>query len=82
MNGLDLEVVSAESDKEKAKLLTHQSRSPNAAYPTLLAQMTYPTFQTFLCVLRQLEGRETYEKSVIGKIQESQPKAVDHCKNF
>jgi hypothetical protein len=34
--------------------------------------MTYPTFPTPLGVLRQLEGRETYEESVIGQIQSSQ----------
>ena len=34
--------------------------------------MTYPTFPTPLGVLRQLEGRETYEDSVVGQIKASQ----------
>ena len=40
----------------------------------LLAQMTYPTFPTPLGILRQLEGRETYEESVVGQIESAQSK--------
>ena len=45
-------------------LLVHTPHSANPAYATLLAQMTYPAFPTPFGVIRQLEGRETYEDSV------------------
>ena len=72
LNGLDPEIVTVNSEEDKSKLMIHNSKSPNVAYPTLLAQMTYPTFPTPLGVLRQLEGRETYEDSVVGQIKASQ----------
>ena len=72
LNGLDPEIVAVNSEEDKSKLMIHNSKSPNVAYPTLLAQMTYPTFPTPLGVLRQLEGRETYEDSVVGQIKASQ----------
>ena len=76
LNGLDPEVVSLGDNGAagETELLVHNPKSPNAAYPTLLAQMTYPTFPTPLGVLRQLEGRETYEESVVGQIEASQAK--------
>jgi 2-oxoglutarate ferredoxin oxidoreductase subunit beta len=73
LNGLDPEVVSlSDGGTTQDDLLVHNPKSPNAAYPTLLAQMTYPSFPTPLGVLRQLEGRETYEESVVGQIEASQ----------
>ena len=36
--------------------------------------MTYPAYPTPLGVLRQLEGRETYEESVVSQIQIAQSK--------
>jgi len=73
LNGLDPEVVSlSDEGTSQDDLLVHNPKSPNAAYPTLLAQMTYPSFPTPLGVLRQLEGRETYEESVVGQIEASQ----------
>ena len=72
LNGLDPEIVAVNSEEDKSKLMIHNSKSPNVAYPTLLAQMTYPTFPTSFRSLRQLEGRETYEDSVVGQIKASQ----------
>jgi 2-oxoglutarate ferredoxin oxidoreductase subunit beta len=75
LNGLEPEVVSLKDDgTNQEDLLVHNPKNPNAAYPTLLAQMTYPSFPTPLGVLRQLEGRETYEQSVVGQIEASQAK--------
>jgi len=74
LNGLDPEIVSGLESEDTSELLVHDSKSPNAAYATLLAQMTYPAFPTPLGVLRQLEGRETYEESVVGQIKSSQSK--------
>ena len=36
--------------------------------------MTFPAFPTALGILRQLEGRQTYEDSVVGQIQLAQAK--------
>ncbi|MAK27072.1 MAG: 2-oxoacid:ferredoxin oxidoreductase subunit beta [Opitutae bacterium] len=72
LNGLDPEVVDLKNGITEDDLLVHDPNSPNPAYATLLAQMTYPTFPTPVGVLRQLEGRETYEDSVTGQIKASQ----------
>ena len=72
LNGLDPEVVNLKDGITEDDLLVHDPNNPNPAYATLLAQMTYPTFPTPVGVLRQLEGRETYEDSVIGQIKASQ----------
>ena len=53
--------------------MVHNPKDPNPAYATLLAQMTYPLSNT-VGVLRQLEGRETYEESVVGQIDHAQAK--------
>jgi len=72
LNGLDPEVVDLKDGITEDDLLVHDPNNPNPAYATLLAQMTYPTFPTPVGVLRQLEGRETYEDSVTGQIKASQ----------
>ena len=50
----------------------HQPKSPNSAYANLLAQMTYPTFPTPVGVLRQLDGRETYEDALCQQVKHAQ----------
>jgi 2-oxoglutarate ferredoxin oxidoreductase subunit beta len=74
LNGLNLETVDLEEGAEGTDLLVHNPKDPNSAYATLLAQMTYPAYPTPLGVLRQLEGRETYEESVVSQIQIAQSK--------
>jgi len=74
LNGLNLETIDLEEGSEGTDLLVHNPKDPNSAYATLLAQMTYPAYPTPLGVLRQLEGRETYEESVVSQIQIAQSK--------
>jgi 2-oxoglutarate ferredoxin oxidoreductase subunit beta len=74
LNGLNPEVVELKDGVTEDDLIVHDPNNPNPAYATLLAQMTYPTFPTPIGVLRQLEGRETYDESVIGQIKASQAK--------
>ena len=74
LNGLNMETVELSEGSSTDDLLVHNPKDPNPAYATLLAQMTYPTFPTPLGVLRQLEGRETYEESVVGQIEHAQAK--------
>ncbi|MDA8990647.1 2-oxoacid:ferredoxin oxidoreductase subunit beta [Opitutales bacterium] len=74
LNGLNLETIDLEEGSEGTDLLVHNPKDPNSAYATLLAQMTYPSYPTPLGVLRQLEGRETYEESVVSQIQIAQSK--------
>ena len=35
LNGLDPEIVAVNSEEDKSKLMIHNSKSPNVAYPTL-----------------------------------------------
>lgn len=74
LNGLNMETVELSEESSNDNLIVHNPKDPNPAYATLLAQMTYPTFPTPLGVLRQLEGRETYEESVVGQIDHAQAK--------
>ena len=74
LNGLNMETVDLAEGASTDDLVVHNPKDPNPAYATLLAQMTYPTFPTPLGVLRQLEGRETYEESVVGQIESAQSK--------
>ena len=46
LNGLDPEVVDLKNGITEDDLLVHDPNSPNPAYATLLAEMTYPTFPT------------------------------------
>lgn len=71
LKGLDPAVVDA-AEVNESEIIVHNSRNPNAAYATILAQMTYPAFPTPFGILRHLEGRETYEDSVVGQIKASQ----------
>ena len=50
----------------------HQPANPNSAYATILAQMTYPDFPTPIGVLRQLEGRETYDEALCKQVEDAQ----------
>ena len=72
LNGLNLETVDLEEGASADDLAVHNPKDPNPAYATLLAQMTYPAFPTPLGIIRQLEGRETYEESVVGQIESAQ----------
>ncbi len=74
LNGLNLETVDLDEGSNTEDLLVHNPKDPNPAYATLLAHMTFPAFPTPLGILRQLEGRETYEDSVVGQIQLAQAK--------
>jgi 2-oxoglutarate ferredoxin oxidoreductase subunit beta len=74
LNGLNLETVEIDEGSVGDNLLVHNPKDPNSAYATLLAQMTYPSNPTPLGVLRQLEGRETYEESVVSQIEIAQSK--------
>ena len=72
INGLKLETIDLGGSTSTDDLLVHNQKDPNPAYSTLLAQMSYPEFPTPFGILRQLEGRETYEDSVIGQIKAAQ----------
>ena len=74
LNGLNLETVDLDEGSNTEDLLVHNPKDTNPAYATLLAHMTFPAFPTPLGILRQLEGRETYEDSVVGQIQLAQAK--------
>ena len=74
LNGLNMETVELSGETSIDDLMVHNPKDPNPAYATLLAQMTYPSFPTPLGVLRQLEGRETFEESVVGQIEHAQAK--------
>ncbi len=75
LNGLDPEVVVlGEDGVGEDDLLVHTPHSANPAYATLLAQMTYPAFPTPFGVIRQLEGRETYEDGVTEQLTTAKAK--------
>ena len=82
LNGLNMESVELSEGSSTDDLMVHNPKDPNPAYATLLAQMTYPTFPTPLGVLRQIEGRETYEELVVGQIEHAQAKGEVHSRNF
>ena len=72
LNGLDVEIVESTKGTNGSELLIHQPRNSNPAYATLLSQMTYPNFPTPMGIFRQLEGKETYEDSIVEQIETSQ----------
>ena len=72
LNGLDPEIVTLGDGIGQDDLLVHQPGNTNSAYANILAQMTYPTFPTPVGVLRQLDGRETYEDALIKQIDHAQ----------
>ena len=75
LNGLDPEVVTlGEDGVSEDDLLVHNPKTANPAYASLLAQMAYPAYPTPLGILRQLEGRETYEDAVCDQIAAAKSK--------
>ncbi len=74
LNGLNMETVDLAEGCSGEELLVHNPKDPNPAYASMLSQMSYPAFPTPLGILRQLEGRETYEESVLSQIQSAQTK--------
>jgi len=74
LNGLEPEVVTIGDGVTEEDLLVHQPKSSNLAYANILAQMTFPSFPTPMGVIRQLEGRETYEDGLIGQVSQAQSK--------
>jgi 2-oxoglutarate ferredoxin oxidoreductase subunit beta len=82
LNGLDPEIVTLGDGIGHDDLLIHQPSNPNSAYANILAQMTYPTFPTPVGVLRQLDGRETYEDALIQQIEHAQSKDSDNLQEL
>lgn len=82
LNGLDPEIVDLGEDVSEEDLLVHQPKSPNSAYANLLAQMTYPTFPTPVGILRQLEGRETYEDALIQQVDQAQSQGAGNLQEL
>ena len=82
LNGLDPEIVTLGDGIGQDDLLVHQPRNTNSAYANILAQMTYPTFPTPVGVLRQLDGRETYEDALIQQIDHAQAKGTGNLQEL
>ena len=82
LNGLDPEIVDLGEHVSEEDLLVHQPKSPNSAYANLLAQMTYPTFPTPVGILRQLEGRETYEDALIQQVDQAQSEGAGNLQEL
>lgn len=74
LNGLDPEVVSIGDGIDENDLWVHDPKCSNLAYANLLAQMTYPSFPTPIGVIRQLDGRETYEDALSQQVSLAQSK--------
>ena len=72
LNGFDPEVVELTDGADDSDLLVHQPKTNNPAYASILAQMAYPAFPTPFGILRQIEGRETYEDALHQQIKGSQ----------
>lgn len=72
LNGFDPEVVELTDGADDSDLLVHQPKTNNPAYASILAQMAYPAFPTPFGILRQIEGRETYEEALHQQIKASQ----------
>jgi len=72
LNGFDPEVVELTDGADDSDLLVHQPKTNNPAYASILAQMAYPAFPTPFGILRQIEGRETYEDALHQQIKASQ----------
>jgi 2-oxoglutarate ferredoxin oxidoreductase subunit beta len=72
LNGFDPEVVELTDGADDSDLLVHQPKTNNPAYASILAQMAYPAFPTPFGILRQIEGRETYEDALHQQIKVSQ----------
>ena len=74
LKGLTPEIVTLGDGVGQDDLLVHQPSNSNSAYSNILAQMTYPAFPTPFGILRQLEGRETYEDALMQQIELAQMK--------
>jgi 2-oxoglutarate ferredoxin oxidoreductase subunit beta len=74
LNGLDTEIVTLGDGITESDLLVHQPKRSNMSYSNLLAQMSYPAFPTPMGIIRQLEGRETYEDGLIQQVTQAQSK--------
>jgi len=72
LNGFDPEIVELGNGVEESDLLVHKSKTTNPAYASILAQMAYPAFPTPFGILRQIEGRETYEDALHQQIKSAQ----------
>ena len=73
LNGMDPEVVTIGDDGvSEDDLLIHDSKRMNPAYATLLAEMDHPNFPTPFGVLRQIDGKDTYEDSVTAQVDAAQ----------
>ena len=82
LNGLDPEVVTLGDGIGQDDLLVHQPKNSNSAYANILAQMTYPAFPTPVGVLRQLDGRETYEDALTQQIEHAQSVGVENLQQL
>ena len=82
LNGLDPEVVTLGDGIGQDDLLVHQPKNSNSAYANILAQMTYPAFPTPVGVLRQLDGRETYEDALTQQIEHAQSDGADNLQQL
>ena len=73
LNGMEPEVVTlGEDGVSEEELLVHDPGRVNPAYATLLAGMRYPDFPTPLGVLRQIDGKDTYEDAVSAQLDAAQ----------
>lgn len=82
LNGFDPEVVELGNGVEESDLLVHRSKTANPAYATILAQMAYPAFPTPFGILRQIEGRETYEDALHQQIQSAQAQGTGNLQEL
>ena len=82
LNGLDPEVVMLGDGIGQDDLLVHQPKNSNCAYANILAQMTYPAFPTPVGVLRQLDGRETYEDALTQQIEHAQSGGTENLQQL
>ena len=82
LNGLDPQIVTLGDGIGQDDLLVHQPGNTNSAYANILAQMTYPTFPTPVGVLRQLDGRETYEDALIQQIDHAKAKGTGNLQEL
>lgn len=72
VNGFNPEVIELMNDSDYGEVVIHDPKNSNPAYATLLSQMNYPTFPTPMGIFRQLEGRETYEDSIVSQVNSAQ----------
>ena len=82
LNGLDPEIVTLGDGITESDLLVHQPKKSNMSYANLLAQMSYPAFPTPMGVIRQLEGRETYEDALVQQVSQAQSKGDENLQEL